>query len=362
MIIYANNVCRSMRSGSAVWATARAGFAVIITPERKYPDFYLSAGVWSNSTHFLWRGFLSFPIPPLPTGYIIDSAKIGVFVWQKPNVSGTFVVADSYHSEPVIVSDWPKQPIIDWSFGMFDLATIVVGQLNEIDLNDKGIEWLQRVCKPKDQNESLDSGANFYMDVYSPRRIYQSFTPLKADYVSSVRWTMKRQAGTPPAYYCALYECDAAHKPTGSPIRTSDPVTGITDVTTWGIWYTFTFDPPIYRDKNKEYAYVLWSPTATTSNYARAIGATGEKYSLGVSGYSLDNGATWTLNPAGYDQYFIEYNHLFADMRQLRIDSLPDFQNIAPPPGYRSVLHYYHPQKGVTYAPRLSITYHTPPP
>jgi len=362
MIIYANNLSRSLESTHATWIGTRTGSAQKVLESRQYPDFYMAAGAKGAAPWYLWRGHIPFPIPPLPSGYIIDSAKFSIYVYDKPYASGTYRLVEGFLPEPLLETDWSKQNAMAQIFGTYSLADVIPGQQNEIDITADGIAWLQRICQPKNQVESMDSRVNLYLSFYGLTRIYQTFTPIASDWMTDVRWRLRRQAGTPPVHWCDLYACDADHKPTGPPLSQSQGVYNITDTSTWGIWYDFHFEIPYYLSAEVEYAIVLYSPGATASNYARATGTTGEKYKRGLAGYSSDGGTTWILLPTGYDCYFIITTHTQADVRSLCLVWSGDYSDTPPPAGYLNQLLWYHPQKGQAYAPRLTITYHTPPP
>lgn len=131
----------------------------------------------------------------------------------------------------------------------------------------------------------------------------QTFTTVGAFTINQVKLKLLTGAGSTniTAY---LYLADAAHKPTGGILATSDTLSSGGFGADPGSWQTFTFGTPYALSATTEYAIVLTAPAGDGSNYVGWRGDVAGGYAGGYYLSSGDSGASWGTSAA--DDFMFE--------------------------------------------------------
>jgi len=360
LIILAEYASRSLYCSSATWAATWNGVSEKILNTRQSPGYYLETRAEGAAPYDLFRTFMSFYLPEIPAGSTILEASLSLWALTHSALSGVLCITEGQCQEPVMEDDWPLCNPYDTILGQIPMPDLVNNQYNVIPVNQAGLDWLKIAMSRSRQKESFDFTANAYFLCRDIIQLCQTFTPDQNHLLQGVKLRLKKKAGVPKIYYVDIYAVDANHHPTGLVLASGELDGKTFSTATWGDYEAFLLGAGCQVYKGIEYGIVLRSPLSNATNYAEWIVTTVGGYPAGVVVYSLDGGGTWQDDYLAYDLIFVEYNHLLPKPRQLTLRTINDVQNVATPPLGNYYATYHAAQKGVDYAPFLTIKYKPP--
>lgn len=346
-------------STHGTWSTCRNGVGetkhYAYLPNNYYIDIHTSLIV----TYFIYRGWLYFDTSELDPGAVVTGAKLGLWVishLSEPDVP--LYITKGLQGDPVLLSDWVVQTGEVTVCGEKLFSALVNGQYNEIDLNAAGIALINAAGAIHQQFESYDCEENADFNTYGINWWCESFTPAVAHKKNSVKFKMWR-SGLPGNITVEIKAADGSHFPTG-PVLCSGTFDGNTLTTSSpGEWYEISLGAGANLSEGVEYTVELKATGGTAAKLVKLRGDSSGFYLGGQAAYTLNSGGSWTAQPA-HDIYFIEYDTTLASTKgtKLCLRTAYDVNDSAPGSGLEVDVKFHSAQKGVLYAPKLTIDYH----
>jgi len=110
------------------------------------PWFRLQPATTLTVSYWIYRTFLDFDTSPIPPGSIILSGHLTFYVRDNLNelgyVLGIMQLTQGVQNLPVIISDYGAQLPYTTVGGQVHIDDMVVGTLNNLDLNSSGLSWV----------------------------------------------------------------------------------------------------------------------------------------------------------------------------------------------------------------------------
>lgn len=144
-------------------------------------------------------------------------------------------------------------------------------------------------CGDTYKYEAYETGDNETAVVYGANWFFETFTPVEAFKISSVRLKVFK-VGTPGALTVSIRNVDGTGKPTGIDLTSA---TSLDTGTSVG-WYEITL--PTYRLELKEYAVVVRAVAGDAGNYIGWQDDGTGSYTGGAYGSSSDSGVSWSVD------------------------------------------------------------------
>jgi len=296
---------RSLYATSGTWSSARNGAGVKVVGVYQRPLDILQVSTSLVATYFIYRSWLNFNTPALPPGKTILSGRLGLYITAKEGTTGGLGITKGLVREPIDEDAWALQTAETTLLGYIFQDDIIPDRYNWLPLTQAGIDWFRQSELEIKQQESYDWFLNAYGIFYGHYRWFQTFTPLEAHTFRIARLRLKRK-GDAGDLIVNIKATDANHKPTGDILAQAQKASIFLSTDTWGDWFYLVFDKYVSLTDGVEYCFECWTTGGNSNNWVQWIGASGNQYPNGTSGYSLNDGGSWTMTPTN-DWYFIEY-------------------------------------------------------
>ncbi|MBA7710451.1 hypothetical protein ES703_119394 [subsurface metagenome] len=345
---------RYLYSNHGTWATARAGFNPRKDGNYQRPNNLLIVRTQIIATWHIIRSYLNFDSQTLPAGKSVMAGSLGLYVINVPGIGGTLHITRGLWDEPVTAGDWALQTAEVTSLGEIAQNALVVGQYNWIDLNQDGIDWVNQKAVEPNQYESYDWRKNAYGEIYGSNQWSQSFTPLTAHTLTSLKLRLAR-VGDPGDVLVEIWNTTPGDCPKDT-LLSQKMVPGIfLSTAVWGDWCQVDLPTPVPLLAGVAYAIRVRALGGTSTKKVRWIGASGSPYPNGKSCYTDNGGTSWTSYD-NFDWYFIEYESATTGGTKFVLRASPDLSGVEPPPAYHQEAHFYSAQKGTGKYPLLKLT------
>ena len=345
---------RHLYSNHGTWATARAGFNPRKDGNYQRPNDFLVVRTERVATFHIIRPYLNFDSQTLPAGKSVIAGSLGLYVLNVPGNEGTLHITKGLWDEPVTASDWVLQTGETTSLGSIAQNALVVGQYNWIDLNQAGLDWINQRPTEPNQYESFDWRKNAYFLNYGNLQWSQSFTPLTAHTLTSLKLRLKR-VGNPGDVLYEIWNTTPGECPKDTLLSQRMQPGIFLSTATWGDWFEVDLTTPVPLLAGVAYAIRIRALDGNATNKVEWIGATATPYPNGRACFTDNGGTSWT-SYTKYGLYFIEYETATVGGTKFVLRTSPDLSGAEPPPAYYQEAHFYSAQKGLGYYPLLKLT------
>lgn len=328
------------------------------------PSSYLIVNASMPFNFWIYRAYMNFHTVDVPTGKIIITAQLGLFITEKVPELGVIFITKGHWDEPVTEEDWDKQTDELVDLGHFFISEITLDQYNWADFTPAGLDWLNESALKDKQWESYDWWPTYRESIYGLRRWSQNFTPVSSHKLRTLNLQLQR-IGDAGMFYVNIFETTPDGCPTGDSLAFAYDYAIMLSDAPWGAWRRFILNQPVWVEAGKTYAIVLRVVDGDVDNRILWIAGHSTYYPNGFACYSDDGGITWT---SGVNRalFFIEYECESWDKSQgrcgtrvggtnlcLRADL--DITNTEPEFREEHSIKFYSAQKGGVYNPILRI-------